>query len=151
MSAACTPQFAADNAAYASNPIRAVINGVSDEDCAEIERGAYVRVLDPHERFYRMCEQYALQSGGTHRRKSSHASIKTQYEIVEGNHVILFGYIQESTFFQLERFSSWTAPFRHFLTWVGYEISNENFGPAGVSRRTERNPIVVDVHVFQKK
>jgi hypothetical protein len=100
----------------------------------EIFSGAHLRVHDGAARYN---DWRTLRSADT--RHSSHRSTGPQFHI-DGplTHTVLFGWVNDWTWFQLERHTSDEAG--HYYDWWVYGQSKENQGPYGTSPYTEERP-----------
>jgi len=111
----------------------------------DILMGAHVLLDDERGLVY----SFLTQLPSAKRRISSHDSDRAQYGIPEGRVVstLLVGTLHNQTWFQLEAsaWDPWHQPLSsigHVLDCMEYFVLGLNVGPLGVSRYTEREPIV---------
>jgi hypothetical protein len=119
---------------------------ISAEQLKEIFMGAHVRLEDNGQAY----EEWSRRVVSKQQRLSSHPSDTTQYGI-RGSLVkeLLFSRTKEAdnktyTWFQLENHPvSFGHIIRHMLDYIKYKMTNQNQGPYGSSKATDRAPIIL--------
>jgi hypothetical protein len=105
-------------------------------NASEIFSGAHVIIADGGRRYEAWTKLRTAQQ-----RMSSHQSDKPEHA-VSGPccHTILFGTVDEHTWFQMENNSleDWVY---HLVDFIKYKATGKNQGPYGSSAHTDRNPL----------